>query len=137
MPLMLRTGRVVNALDGEIEVCFDRPEACEHCNACAGQKHHTLVKVKGDAPLGSFVDVEMPAVRLLKASLLAYLAPLTLLILGVALGILLFQSEAVGAVLGVGMMGVSYGLLRLFEKKSKNVQAWQPTIAAIHEEGEQ
>ena len=133
---MVRTGRVVNAENGEIEVCFDRPEACEHCNACAGQKHHTLVKVKGDAPLGSLVDVEMPPSRLLKASLLAYLAPLTLLLLGVAVGILLFHSEATGAALGVAMMGVSYVLLRLFEKKSKDDRAWQPTITAIHQEGE-
>ena len=133
---MLRTGRVINAGNGEIEVCFDRPEACEHCNACAGQKHHTLVKVRGDAPLGSMVDVEMPPSQLLKASLLAYLVPLMLLILGVVCGILLFGSEVTGAVLGVCMMGVSYVLLRLFEQKSGNDRAWQPTIAAIHEEGE-
>ena len=134
---MLRTGRVVNAGNGEIEVCFDRPEACEHCNACAGQKHHTLVKVPGDAPLGSLVDVEMPPSQLLKASVLAYIVPLALLILGVVCGLFLFHSEGAGAVMGVGMMGLSYGLLRLFEKKSKGSQAWQPVLAAIHEEQEE
>lgn len=134
---MLRTGRVVNAGNGEIEVCFDRPEACEHCNACAGQKHHTLVKVPGEAPVGSLIDVEMPPAQLLKASALAYAAPLALMILGVVAGLYIFHSETAGAVTGVAMMAVSYGLLRLFEKKSKGDNAWQPSIAAVHEEQEE
>lgn len=133
---MLRTGRVVNALDGEIEICFERPEACDHCNACTGQKHETLVKIRGDAPLGSLVDVEMPEGQVLKASVLAYVLPLTLLILGVALGMTVFGSEIAGAILGVALMGVSYGLLRVFEKKSRNDRKWQPYLAAVHQEGD-
>ena len=60
---MIRTGRVVDGNDGLLKVCFNRPEACDHCSGCAGQKHETLVTITGDAPLGSMVDVDMPAAR--------------------------------------------------------------------------
>ena len=49
---MQKTGRVISSEKGQVEVCFERPEACARCGACAGQKHHTLVKIPGDAPVG-------------------------------------------------------------------------------------
>ena len=76
---MLRTGRVVSARDGELEVCFERPEACAHCGACAGQPHESLVRIPGDAPVGRWIDVDMPEGQVLKASLLAYVIPLVML----------------------------------------------------------
>ena len=32
---MLRSGKVVAAENGVLEVCFERPEACAHCESCA------------------------------------------------------------------------------------------------------
>ena len=60
---MVRTGRVVAQENGQIEVCFDRPEACAHCGGC-GQKQRTLLRFPGEAAVGSRVDVEMPEGRL-------------------------------------------------------------------------
>ena len=69
---MLRTGRVVSAKDGELEVCFERPEMCVHCNGCVGHTHESLVKIPGDAPVGRRIDVDMPEGQVLKASVLAF-----------------------------------------------------------------
>ena len=68
---MLRTGKVVAACGGELEVCFERPEACAHCGACAGQKEKTLARIPGDVPAGRWIEVDMPETQVLKASVLA------------------------------------------------------------------
>lgn len=133
---MRRKGRVVAAKPGCVSVCFQRPEACHHCGGCAGQKQETLVWVPGDAKIGSVVEVEMPDGQVVKASLIAYALPLLLLLAGLFAGIRVFQSEAAGAALGIGLMGLSYGLLRLAEKQMRKKRQWQPRITAVHEEGE-
>ena len=133
---MLRTGRVISSEKGQVEVCFERPEACARCGACAGQKHHTLVKIPGDAPVGNRVDVEMPSQQVIKASLLGYALPLLMLLLGMALGTIIFDNEGLWALLGLIFMGLSWLILRLTEKKMRKRAIWQPKILAIHEEAE-
>ena len=133
---MLRTGKVVAASGGELEVCFERPEACARCGACGGQKEETLVKIPGSVPVGRWIDVDMPEVQVLKASALAYVLPLLMLLGGLALGSVLFSQEALWAVTGIACMGVSWLLLRLMEKRLRRRDTWQPKIVAVHEEGE-
>lgn len=133
---MIRTGRVVDSMDGRVEVCFNRPEACDHCGGCTGQKHKTLVSLRGDAPLGSTVDVEMPATQVFKASLLAYAVPMILLFAGLALGMVLFKNEGLAALTGIVCMALAYAFLRFTEKHLQKKRNWQPYIVAVHEEGE-
>lgn len=132
---MRREGKVVAAGDGVVSVCFQRPEACQSCGACAGQAQETLVQIPGNAPVGSRVEVEMPDRQVIKASLLAYVLPLALLLIGIVLGCQFLQSEALGVGLGVGLMGLSYGLLRLAEKKLRKARQWQPRIVSVKKEG--
>lgn len=133
---MIRTGKVVDVQEEKVFVCFHRPEACDHCNGCAGQKHETLVSIEGQAPLGSTVDVQMPAKQVFKASLLAYAIPIALLFAGLALGMVLFEQEGIAAALGLGCMALTYLLLRFIEQYLQKKHNWQPHIVAIHEEGE-
>ena len=133
---MLRTGKVVAASGGELEVCFERPEACAHCGACGGQKEETLVKIPGSVPVGRWIDVDMPEKQVLKASALAYVLPLLMLLGGLALGSVLFAQEALWAVTGIACMGLSWLLLRLLEKQLRRRDIWQPKSVAVHEEGE-
>lgn len=133
---MRREGRVVASEQGRVSVCFQRPEACQSCGACAGHQHETLAWIPGDAPVGSRVEVEMPDQQVVKASLLAYALPLLLLLAGLFAGMRLFQSEIAGAALGIGLMALSYGLLRLAEKRMGKKRQWQPRIVAVQKEGE-
>ena len=130
---MQRTGRVVSAMNGEVEVCFERPEACAHCGACGGEKHESLVKIPGDAPVGSWVDVDMPEKQVLKASLLAYVLPLLMLLAGLTLGSVLFEKEALWALTGIACMGLSWGALRVIDRRVRRA-GWQPRILAVHED---
>ena len=133
---MLRTGKVVAASGGELEVCFERPEACAHCGACGGQKEKTLVKLSGDVPVGRWIDVDMPEGQVLKASMLAYVMPLLMLLGGLALGSVLFEKEIFWALTGVVCMGASWLILRLIEKRMKQKSVWQPKVVNIYGEDE-
>ena len=133
---MLRTGRVVSAENGELEICFERPEACAHCGACGGEKHQTLVKIPGDVPVGRWVDVEMPDGQVVKASVAAYVLPLILLLAGIALGTLLFDREALWALTGFVCMALSWFVLRLIERRARGRAPWQPRILAVHDADE-
>ncbi|MBQ9263884.1 MAG: SoxR reducing system RseC family protein [Clostridia bacterium] len=131
---MMRTGKVVSAANGLLEVCFERPEACAHCKAC-GEVHESLVTIPGVAPIGSWVDVDMPEKQVLKASVLAYVIPLIMLLAGIALGMALFSQEALAAVTGILCMGLSWFVLRLIDKRMRTQDIWQPKILAVREDG--
>ena len=133
---MLRTGKVIAARGGELEVCFERPEACARCGACAGQKEKTLVKIPGDVPVGRWIGVDMPEGQVLKASVLAYVIPLLMLLGGIALGSALFREEVLWAVCGVASMGLSWVFLRFVDKRMKRRDIWQPKIVRVYAEGE-
>jgi len=132
---MLRTGKVVSAKNGELQVCFERPEACQHCQAC-GETHESLVTIPGDAPAGSRIDVDMPEKQVLKASLLAYVIPLLMLLAGLALGLKLFRKETWAALLGIGCMGASWFVLRLIDRRMRARAGWHPRIVAVHTDEE-
>ena len=131
---MLRTGKVVSSANGEMEVCFERPEACAHCGACGGQKQETLVKIPGSVPAGRWIDVDMPEGQVLKASMLAYVLPLVMLLGGIALGSVLFTREIWWAATGILCMGLSWLILRFFEKHLRRRDIWQPKVVSVHEE---
>ena len=133
---MLRSGKVAAAENGVLEICFERPEACAHCGQCGGQKAETLVKIPGDAPVGRWVDVDMPEGQVLKASLLAYVMPLLMLLGGIALGSALFEKEILWAATGLVCMGVSWFILRLIERYMKKKSRWQPKVVNVYGEGE-
>ncbi len=133
---MLRSGKVVAAENGVLEVCFERPEACAHCGQCGGQKTETFVKISGSVPVGRWIDVDMPEGQVLKASMLAYVMPLLMLLGGLALGSVLFEKEIFWALTGVVCMGASWLILRLIEKRMKQKSVWQPKVVNIYGEDE-
>lgn len=132
---MLRTGKVVSSKDGQMQVCFERPEACQHCQACT-EAHESLVAIPGDAPVGSRIDVDMPEKQVLKASTLAYVIPLIMLLSGLAVGVTLGMKEVWAAALGIACMGLSWFVLRLIDRRMRTQPGWHPRIVAVHAEDE-
>ena len=132
---MLRSGKVVAAENGVLEVCFERPEACAHCGQCGGQKEETFVKIPGSAPVGRWIDVDMPEGQVLKASMLAYVMPLLMLLGGLALGSVLFEKEIFWALTGVVCMGISWVILRLIENLALGTAAVGYRTESMHGAG--
>ncbi len=90
---MTEYGEVVNVKDKTAFVKFMRTSACGKCKACgmmAGQ-NEIIVQVPNelDAQIGDYVAVSIKMRKAIKASALAYVFPLIMLIAGAFLGWLL------------------------------------------------
>ena len=59
---MVRTGFVKEKRNGQLRVCFQRPEACEGCKGCAKGllPRQELLTVFGQAEVGDVVDRLVP-----------------------------------------------------------------------------
>lgn len=89
--------------------------------------------MKGKAQLGEYAVVEMPERVVLKASAIAYVIPLLVMLAGMFLGAVLFPANRdtaalLGALIGLAL---SLGGLMLTEKKRRNNPAWQPVLKEI------
>ncbi len=127
---MEQTGEVIKVLDGLLTVQFCRPEACESCRACTGEKHKAMLQIPGDAQVGDIVTVSMPEGQVAKASLLAYAMPLVGLMAG------LFTGYALGgdmpAVIGAaaGLM-ISVLILKLLDGRLRRDARWTPKLVSV------
>ena len=73
---------------------------------------------------------------MLKASMLAYVMPLLMLLGGLALGSVIFENDLLKALTGIVCMGVSWLILRWVEKRMKEKSVWQPKVVNVYGEEE-
>lgn len=127
---MEQTGEVIEVKDGLLTVQFCRPEACETCRACTGEKNRATITVPGDAQVGDIATVSMPDGQVAKASLLAYFMPLCGLMLGLFIGFML--GGDIPAVIGAAAgLALSYLVLRLLNKRISQDERWTPRLVAV------
>lgn len=86
-------GQVVDIQGGVAHVKFVRTSACGKCHACGmlSTQNEIVVQVDNDshAAVGDLVAVSIRMKKAMRASVLAYVFPLVMLILGVLVGWLL------------------------------------------------
>lgn len=130
--VMKEAGLVLETTGDEAKVLFNRTSACGKCKACgmaAGQNQITVTAVnKLNAKEGDRVEVQFASRNALTTSAIAYLFPLGMLIVGLALGFLIpapMDQQVFAAILGIGFTAGSFGILKIanpyFKKKFKNV----------------
>lgn len=92
---MLEYGEVVEINGNTAKVKFTRSSACGKCNACGLSANKQTITVETpnslNAQVGDEVLVEIDTSVSLKASAIAYIFPLCMLILGIILGSLFLQ----------------------------------------------
>lgn len=136
---MERLGEVT-AVDGKwLEITFCRPSDCEKCHACMGGNKTTTLKLEGKANIGDQALVSMPDSTIAQASLLAYIVPLTGLLIGMMAGdALLPLKNSLGAVIGaVAGLAVPLCWLLATEKKRRQNPKWTPQLVRIIHMSEQ
>ena len=128
---MIRTGKVIRAEGGNLQVCFEPLQSCEKCGMCGGRQE-SVVTLRGSAEAGDWVDVQMPDARVLKASALTYLLPLSGLVAGLAAGTALFPQSDAGAFIAGGI-GLAAALLALkaIDRRLGKIEQWQPRVVAV------
>lgn len=130
---MERMGEVTAVRGDSVEITFCRPADCEKCGACHGSRAQMQITVKGEAQVGDFAVVDMPASSVVKASALAYVLPLAGLLLGVAVGSLLFpvQESLAGVIGGAIGLAVTLSVVAATEKKRRSDPVWSPKLLRI------
>lgn len=130
---MERMGEVTAVRGDSVEITFCRPADCEKCGACHGSRAQMQITVKGEAQVGDFAVVDMPASSVVKASALAYVLPLAGLLLGVAVGSLLFpvQESLAGVIGGAIGLAMTLSVVAATEKKRRSDPAWSPKLLRI------
>lgn len=127
---MNQIGYVSNVDNGIAHLEVRRASACgDKCGSCGGGCSVPITKVKVKNTLraekGDLVEVKVQTRFILKSAFLVYIMPLIMMIAGIALGISVFQSigienyESLGFVVGLILLGVSFFILRVLDKKIK------------------
>ena len=130
---MIRTGKVVGIQGNSLEVCFERPEMCAKCGACMGREaHKETVKIAGSASVGDTVTVEMPDAKIVKVSLIAYIIPLTGLLIGLLIGQALLKTDIWAAVFGLAGMGCGILITRMLDRRLGTKASWQPKLLEVN-----
>ncbi|MBQ9343339.1 MAG: SoxR reducing system RseC family protein [Clostridia bacterium] len=130
---MERTGFVKEKKGDTLSVCFERPEACEGCRGCSKGllPKKELLTVFGKAEIGDEVVVRMPEAKTLKASLLAYGAPLCGAVAGLLIASAAGAGDGITLVAAIAGMAVGYGAVRLFDVRLRKNDDWRPTVVAV------
>jgi len=141
---MLRTGTVVAREGGQLTVLFERPEACQKCGFCGGGVSRITLPDRSDGTaVGDRVSADMPEARLVSASALAYLIPLSGLLAGLIWGAEQAERLAPGmssdlfaALCALGGLALSLPLLMLADRAIRGKARWTPRIVEIRREQE-
>ena len=131
---MTKFGRVmmVHPETGMATIVFARPEACEKCGGCGTASHQGTICLKADCAQGNWVRIELPKARFLQVAAMAYLLPLTGLLLGLALGYVGGKTD--GWTLAGGALGLGLTILtiRLNERRIAGRPEWRPHVIEVY-----
>lgn len=123
---------VVSQLNGEkAYVSFKRKSGCgDSCGSCKSKCGAAFITTEIANPLnariGDKVDVEIENKSFNKMMFFAYILPLIMMIIGMAVGIKIFKNlgyatyELFGFAVGMVCLGLSYYLLKKINDKMKN-----------------
>ncbi|HSH35801.1 SoxR reducing system RseC family protein [Schnuerera sp.] len=135
---MEQLGYVRKISDNIAEVEVRRISGCGgSCGSCGGgcSAPNIVVQLENriGAKTGDFVEIKAKSKNILKYALIAYMIPFAMLILGIVLGVNLFQSmninsyEILGFAMGIVFLAVSFVIVKLIDQslKRKNENAME------------
>lgn len=141
--MLIEFGKVLDVSDGKAKVKMQRNAACGDCGACHVSKSQMEMTLNVDNNINAQIDDEVELnienVDFLSAVLIMYGIPLLALVLGIfagyyglmALGYKIDTSQAVSAVLGLGLMSLSFMYIKSKEKVIKNLKKYKPVMVRI------
>ena len=144
---MNQQGFIIDIVDSRTaKMIMQRHSACASCGKCSklsSECQDLVVEVDNSigAKKGDHVEVSMESVRVLKATLLAYLVPLMFLLVGTILTYYILDlikfsgpTEVIIGVVGLICTCISYLLLKKNDDKFKQSRQYIPKVTRIIEE---
>ncbi|NLJ98764.1 MAG: SoxR reducing system RseC family protein [Tissierellia bacterium] len=128
---MEQIGYVRKTIDNTAEVEVRRIAGCGGgCSSCGGGCNAPSIIVSMEnlinAKEGDFVEIKAKPRNIIKYALIVYMIPFIMLILGITLGVRLFQSlnisnfETYGFIVGLLFLAVSLGIVKIIDRRIKN-----------------
>lgn len=143
---MNQQGFIIDIVDNRTaKMIMQRHSACASCGKCSklSSECQDLVVEVGNsigAKKGDYVEVSMESVKVIKATMLAYLVPLIFLLVGTILTYYILDLikflgpiEVISGVVGLICTCISYLLLRKNDNKFKESRQYIPEITRIIE----
>lgn len=143
---MNQQGFIIDIVDSKTaKMIMQRHSACASCGKCtklSSECQDLVVEVDNSigAKKGDHVEVSMESVKVLKATLLAYVVPLMFLLVGTILTYYILdlikfsgQIEVISGIVGLICTCVSYLLLKKNDDKFKQSRQYIPKITRIIE----
>ncbi|MCF6465804.1 SoxR reducing system RseC family protein [Clostridium sp. Cult2] len=124
---MEQLGYVRKIIDDIAEVEVRRISGCGGgCSSCGGGCSAPSIVIRLEnrigAKTGDFVEIKAKSRNIIKYALIAYMIPFAMLILGIVLGVNLFQSmdidyyETLGFAMGVVFLAVSFIIVKFIDR---------------------
>lgn len=124
---MKQTGYVRNIDKNKVQVEIKRISSCGGgCNSCGGSCDAPSIVVSMentvDAKIGDYVEINAKSKNIIKYALVVYMIPFFLLIVGIILGMGLFQSknianyETYGLLVGLVFLVLSFFIVKRIDK---------------------
>lgn len=140
------TGVVIEVQDDKAFVHISRNTACENCGACHFDEKTMNMKITAindvGAKIGDRVELSMDNVNFFRASFFLYGIPLITLLIGLFLGIFIFQGmglkyyDIYAILMGMAFMAFSYIVLRMNREKFADNTKYMSVITGIMHHGE-
>lgn len=140
------TGVVIELENEKAYVHINRHTACENCGACHFDEKTMNMKVTAinhvGAKVGDRVELSMENVNFFRASFFLYGIPLVTLLVGVFLGIFIFQGmelkyyDIYAILMGMAFMAVSYFIIKRNADKFANNTKYMSVITDVLHSGE-
>ena len=141
---MNQQGFIIEIVDDKTaKMIMQRHSACSSCGKCAKLSSETqdlVVEVdnKIGAKVGDHVEVSMETVKVMKATMLAYVLPLIFLIAGTAISFLVLTkisfngpTEVISGLCGLLCTLLAYLYLRKNDKKYRDSRDYIPVVVKV------
>ena len=130
---MQQTGIVQKLQHNIAEVKITRSsacgESCASCGLCPGREAKVFAINDINAAVGDTVIINMADGKVLGAAFLVYIVPLIMLIIGYFSGHAVFNSEALGIIMGFLFMAATFIVIIRIDRKIK--RKYTPRIVSI------
>lgn len=132
---MQEIGKVIEVVDDNVKVRFERKSACAHCGMCGFKENDTFVDVAVknvlQAKKDDLVEIEMRDSAVLIASIIAYLIPVCLALIGLIITQQLTDEMWIQLVVCLCSLALSYVLVFLLDKKFKYTRMFMAKMQRI------
>lgn len=124
---MEQIGLVKTVFNGRAEVEIKRISGCgggcKTCGGCDTPTHTLIIKNQLDAEVGDFVLIKGESKKLLKYTMIVYLIPFAMLVIGIILGVNILKDlevsnyEPLSFLIGIVFLALGYFIVRIYDKR--------------------